>query len=133
MKRNILLLSIFIMLILMIFTNVDHIIWLSEASKTGASWNTGLFPLLINNIIWISLIPLFLIWKTKKELSKSTFALLIATVMIQLGTTLYARVADDPQAAGLPFVIVTVPVSIILLIFAVKELKTENDLHSNIQ
>lgn len=123
MKRNILLICIITMLGLLIFTNVDHILWLKEYSKTGVNWTEELFPLVINNIIWLSLIPLFLIWKTKKELSKSTFILLIATVLVQLATTVYARIADDPLAAGLPFVIVTIPLSIILLIFTVKELR----------
>lgn len=123
MKRNILLICIITMLGLLIFTNVDHILWLKEYSKTGVNWTEELFPLVINNIIWLSLIPLFLIWKTKKELSKSTFILLIATVLVQLATTVYARIADDPLAAGLPFVIVTIPMSIILLIFTVKELR----------
>lgn len=123
MKRNILLICIITMLGLLIFTNVDHILWLKEYSKSGVNWTEELFPLVINNIIWLSLIPLFLIWKTKKELSKSTFILLIATVLVQLATTVYARIADDPLAAGLPFVIVTIPLSIILLIFTVKELR----------
>ena len=126
MKRNILLICIITMLGLLIFTNVDHILWLKEYSKTGVNWTEELFPLVINNIIWLSLIPLFLIWKTKKELSKSTFILLIATVLVQLATTVYARIADDPLAAGLPFVIVTIPLSIILLIFTVKELRDKS-------
>jgi len=124
MKRNILLLCIITMIGLLIFTNVDHILWLTEYSKTGINWTEELFPLLINNIIWLSLIPLFLIWKTQKELSKSTFMLLIATVLVQVATTVFAQIADDPLAAGLPFVIVTIPLSIILLIFAVKELRS---------
>ena len=124
MKRDILLLCIISMLGLLIFTNVDHILWLTEYSKTGINWTEELFPLLINNIIWLSLIPLFLIWKTQKELSKSIFILLIATVLVQVATTVFAQIADDPLAAGLPFVIVTIPLSIILLIFAVKELRS---------
>lgn len=124
MKRNILLLCIITMIGLLIFINVDHILWLTEYSKTGINWTEELFPLLINNIIWLSLIPLFLIWKTQKELSKSTFMLLIATVLVQVATTVFAQIADDPLAAGLPFVIVTIPLSIILLIFAVKELRS---------
>ena len=122
MKRNVLLLCILTMLGLLLFTNIDHILWLKE-SKSGSDWTAGLFPLLINNMIWLSLIPLFLIWKTKKELSKISFILLIVTVLVQIATTVYARTVDDPQAAGLPFVIVTIPLSIILLIFAVKELR----------
>ena len=124
MKRDILLLCIITMISLLIFTNVDHILWLTEYSKTGINWTEELFPLLINNIIWLSLIPLFLIWKTQKELSKSTFMLLIATVLVQVATTVFAQIADDPLAAGLPFVTVTIPLSIILLIFAVKELRS---------
>lgn len=122
MKRNVLLICMLTMLGLMIFTNVDHILWIMN-SKSESHWTEGLFPLLINNIIWLSLIPLFLIWKTKKEISKITFILLIATVLVQLATTVYARIVEDPQAAGLPFVIITIPASIILLIFAVKELR----------
>ncbi len=122
MKRNILLLCIFIMLGLMLFTNIDQILWLMDSNS---DWTRGLFPLLINNIIWLSLIPLFLIWKTKKDLSRITFILMIATVIVQIATTIYARIVDDPQAAGLPFVIITIPVSIILLILSVKELKAK--------
>ena len=70
MKRDILLLCIINMLGLLIFTNVDHILWLTEYSKTGINWTEELFPLLINNIIWLSLIPLFLIWKTQMIISK---------------------------------------------------------------
>ena len=123
MKRNILLLCIFTMLGLMIFTNADHILYLRENTKTEFNWTEALFPLLINNIIWICLIPLFLIWKTKKELSKSVFILLIVTVFVQIITTIYSRIASDPLAAGLPFVIVTIPVSILLLIFSIKALR----------
>lgn len=122
MKRKILFLCIITMLGLMLFTNVDHILWLQE-SKTGSNWTKGLFPLFINNIIWLSLIPLFLIWKTKKQLSRMTFTLLIVTVLAQIATTVYARIVDDPQTAGITFVIVTIPISIILLIFSVKELR----------
>ena len=125
MKRDILLLCIINMLGLLIFTNVDHILWLTEYSKTGTNWTEELFPLLINNIIWLSLIPLFLIWKTQKELSKSIFILLIATVLVQVATTVFAQITNDPLEAGLPFVIITIPLSIILLIFVVKELRSK--------
>ena len=125
MKRDILLLCIINMLGLLIFTNVDHILWLTEYSKTGINWTEELFPLLINNIIWLSLIPLFLIWKTQKELSKSIFILLIATVLVQVATTVFAQITNDPLEAGLPFVIITIPLSIILLTFVVKELRSK--------
>ncbi|MEJ6613278.1 MAG: hypothetical protein QNL46_00990 [Saprospiraceae bacterium] len=125
MKRDILLLCIINMLGLLIFTNVDHILWLTEYSETGINWTEELFPLLINNIIWLSLIPLFLIWKTQKELSKSIFILLIATVLVQVATTVFAQITNDPLEAGLPFVIITIPLSIILLIFVVKELRSK--------
>ena len=125
MKRDILLLCIISMLGLLIFTNVDHILWLTEYYKTGINWTEELFPLLINNIIWLSLIPLFLIWKTQKELSKSIFILLIATVLVQVATTVFAQITNDPLEAGLPFVIITIPLSIILLIFVVKELRSK--------
>jgi len=123
MKRNILLLCILIMLGLMIFTNVDHILWIKEYAQSGFNWTEELFPLLINNIIWISIIPLLLLWKTKKEISTLLFSILIATVLVQIATTIYARVAEDPLAAGLPFVIVTIPISVILLVFSIKELR----------
>ena len=127
MKRDILLLCIISMLGLLIFTNVDHILWLTEYSKTGINWTEELFPLLINNIIWLSLIPLFLIWKTQKELSKNIFILLIATVLVQVATTVFAQITNDPLEAGLPFVIITIPLSIILLIFVVKELRSKTE------
>lgn len=111
------------MLSLMLFTNIDHILWLNS-NDTNQPLTTGLFPLLINNIVWISIIPIFLIWKTQKTISKFTFLTLIITTIAQLSTTIYARIIDDPQAAGLPFVIITIPISIVLLIFTIKELKT---------
>lgn len=124
MKRNVLLIVIFIMIGLMIFTNVDHILWIREyTTNTGFSWTEELFPLLINNIIWLAVIPLLLIWLAKKEFSNLLMWLMIATVLVQIATTIYARVADDPLAAGLPFVIVTIPLSVILLIFSIKELR----------
>lgn len=113
------------MLGLLIFTNVDHILWLRNYSDSGLTITEELFPLLINNIIWLSLIPLFLIWKTKKELSKTTFILLIVTVIVQMSTTIFARIVDNPLAAGIPFVIATIPLSIFLLIFAIKELRSK--------
>lgn len=125
MKRNIFLLCMLTMLGLLIFTNVDHILWLRNYSDSGLTITEELFPLLINNIIWLSLIPLFLIWKTKKELSKTTFILLIVTVIVQMSTTIFARIVDNPLAAGIPFVIATIPLSIFLLIFAIKELRSK--------
>ena len=124
MKRNILLLSILLMLGLMIFTNVDHIIWIMEYAKTGFNWTEELLPLIINNIIWLAIIPLFLLWKTETEISTLLLWLMIATVIIQIATSIYARIADDPLAAGLPFVIMTIPVSVILLVFSIKELRS---------
>jgi len=124
MKRNILLAVVVVMIGLMVFTNVDHIMWIREyATNTGFSWTEELFPLLINNIIWLSVIPLFLIWLAKKDYSNLLLGMMIITVVVQLATTIYARVADDPLAAGLPFVIVTIPLSVILLIYSVKELR----------
>ena len=125
MKRDILLLCIITMIGLLIFTNVDHILWLRNYSDSGLTITEELFPLLINNIIWLSLIPLFLIWKTQKELSKSIFILLIATVLVQVATTVFAQITNDPLEAGLPFVIITIPLSIILLTFVVKELRSK--------
>lgn len=125
MKRNIILLCILTMLGLMIYTNIDHILWLRQHSNIDNNWNAELFPLLINNIIWICLIPLYLIWKTKKEIALGVFILMIATTTVQITTTIYSRLVDDPLAAGLPFVIITIPISILLLIFAVKELRAK--------
>jgi hypothetical protein len=50
---------------------------------------------------------------------------LIATVLVQVATTVFAQIANDPLEAGLPFVIITIPLSIILLIFVVKELRSK--------
>lgn len=112
------------MIALMLFTNIDHILWINEnVASNGSTWTNELFPLIINNIVWIAIIPLTFIWLSKKDISKILTGLVIITTMAQTGTTMYARIASDPLAAGLPFVILAIPLSVILLIFSIKELK----------
>lgn len=126
MKRKVLLLCIAIMLGLMLFTNIDHIIWIKEnALANNSSWSQQLFPLIINNIVWIAIIPLFLLWLSKREISNLLIGLLVTTSIAQIGTTIYARIATDPLAAGMPFVVVAIPLSVILLIFSIKELRNQ--------
>ncbi len=124
MNRKILILCILIMIALMLFTNIDHILWINEnVASNGSTWTNELFPLIINNIVWIAIIPLTFIWLSKKDISKILTGLVIITTMAQTGTTMYARIASDPLAAGLSFVILAIPLSVILLIFSIKELK----------
>ena len=120
MKNKLLILTIIILFCL----NVDHILWIMEYNTPGSGWTEELFPLLINNIIFLPIIPLLLLWKSKKEISTQLTYLMIITVIVQNATTIYARLTDDPLAAGLPFVIVAIPLSVLLLIFSVKELRS---------
>lgn len=126
MKRKVLLLCIVVMLGLMLFTNIDHLLWIKEnALANNSSWTKQLFPLLINNIVWIAIIPLSLLWLSKRELSTILTGLLITTTIVQIGTTIYARITTDPLAAGMPFVIIAIPLSVLLLIFSIKELRNQ--------
>ena len=79
---------------------------------------------LVLDNIFLGIMFLSLVFSLK-ELSKSIFILLIATVLVQVATTVFAQITNDPLEAGLPFVIITIPLSIILLIFVIKELRSK--------
>lgn len=124
MKRKLFLLCTLVMISLMLYTNIDHIIWINQkALPNGSSWTKELFPLLINNIVWLCIVPLILLWLSKKEISNKLIGLLTITTIIQLVTIAYARFASDALDAGILFVIVAIPISTLLLIFSIKSLK----------
>ena len=109
MKRNIILVCLITMIALLLYTDINTIKWFAENSDPGFDWTKEIAPLIVNNLIWLPIIPLYLLWKSNNDFHSGLLALTVVTSIVQVATTLYAEVATSPKAAGLPFVLLTIP------------------------